>query len=107
MLTFHDLYTRYASDVYRFAFWLSGNSEDAQDITSETFMRARTSKDDLRVFTVKSYLLTIARNQFLQGKRNAKPQAELEVNTPDSSLRPDHRAEVQSELRALKDALQQ
>src|SRR5262245_27404627 len=37
--TFHELYSRYAEEVYRFAYWLSGNPEDARDITSETFVR--------------------------------------------------------------------
>ena len=37
---FHDLYERYAPDVYRFALWLSGNPAEADDITSETFVRA-------------------------------------------------------------------
>jgi RNA polymerase sigma factor (sigma-70 family) len=107
MLTFHDLYTLYAGDVYRFAFWLTGNSEDAQDITSETFVRAWTSKETLKLTTVKSYLLTIARNCFLHGKRDTKPQTKLDANIPDPRVGPDHRIEVQSELKALTHALQQ
>jgi hypothetical protein len=30
-MTFHELYSRYAEDVYRFAHWLSGNPEVARD----------------------------------------------------------------------------
>ena len=40
MLDFHDLYNTYAPDIYRFACWLAGDSAEAEDITSETFIRA-------------------------------------------------------------------
>jgi len=45
-ITFHELYSRYAGDVYRFAHWLSGNSHDADDITAETFVRAWTAPEE-------------------------------------------------------------
>jgi DNA-directed RNA polymerase specialized sigma24 family protein len=40
MTEFEALYGRYAADVFRFALFLSGNRADAEDITSETFVRA-------------------------------------------------------------------
>ena len=45
MLDFHELYTRYAADVHRFALFLSGNRALADDITSETFLRAWSSSE--------------------------------------------------------------
>ena len=59
---FHELYQTYAEDVYRFAYWLCGDAQDAEDITSETFVRALTASGEIRAETVKGYLLTIARN---------------------------------------------
>ena len=50
--TFHELYARYADDVYRFAHWLSGNPDDAKDITSETFVRAFTGPNEPRLESV-------------------------------------------------------
>jgi hypothetical protein len=47
--TFHELYARYAYEVYRFAHWLSGNPEDAKDVTSETFVRAFTDPNEPRL----------------------------------------------------------
>jgi RNA polymerase sigma-70 factor (ECF subfamily) len=76
--TFHDLYERYAPDVHRFAFWLSGNSAEAEDITSETFVRAWAGRSKIRTETVKAYLFAIARNLFLQQQRHQKQQVELE-----------------------------
>ena len=50
------LYRRYSQDVYRFAYWLSGNVADAEDITSETFVRAWAGADGVRAATAKAYL---------------------------------------------------
>ena len=66
MLDFEALYESYAPQVYRFAFWLAGNSPDAQDITSETFIRAWVNMSTIRTETLKAYLSTIARNLFLE-----------------------------------------
>lgn len=69
---FHDLYEKYAQDVYRFAYWLGGDAQEAEDITSETFVRALTASDHLQAETVKGYLLTIARNLVYQQHRKAQ-----------------------------------
>ena len=57
MITFHEIYERYAGDIYRYACWLSGRADDADDITSETFARAWAARDEIRTETVKAYLL--------------------------------------------------
>ncbi|MGA9119772.1 MAG: hypothetical protein WB699_10440 [Bacteroidota bacterium] len=54
---FQELYQRYASDVFRFSFWLSGDPEVAKDITAETFIRVRTSDSETRMDSVTAYLL--------------------------------------------------
>jgi RNA polymerase sigma-70 factor (ECF subfamily) len=84
--TFHDLYERYAPDVYRFALWLSGDPAEADDIASETFVRAWTSSRKIHTETVKAYLFAIARNLFLQQRRQLKRQVGLEqVDLPKQS----------------------
>jgi DNA-directed RNA polymerase specialized sigma24 family protein len=37
---FEQLYEDYQQDVFRFAFWLCGQTDEAKDITAETFMRS-------------------------------------------------------------------
>jgi RNA polymerase sigma-70 factor (ECF subfamily) len=74
MLKFKDLYSKYAHDIYRFAFWLSGNSEDAKDITSETFVRAWMNLSSIRTETLKGYLLKIARNVYLGQLRDVRSE---------------------------------
>ena len=53
MLKFHDLYDTYAADVYHFALWLTGDSYEADDITSETFIRAWARNNKIRTETSK------------------------------------------------------
>jgi DNA-directed RNA polymerase specialized sigma24 family protein len=58
---FGSIYQRYAPDALRFTLYLCANRADAEDILSETFIRAWTSPAGIRVGTVKAYLLMIAR----------------------------------------------
>jgi RNA polymerase sigma-70 factor, ECF subfamily len=61
-IQFGELYERYGRDVLRFAWYLTGSRQEAEDITSETFVRAWMDSGSLRVDTIKAYLFTIARN---------------------------------------------
>lgn len=63
-MNFSDLYGRYAQDVHRFALYLCGNQSLAEDLTSETFVRALCGHTDLRLGTVKAYLFAITRNLY-------------------------------------------
>ena len=63
---FNAFYRRHAPDVFRFALYLSGEQSDAEDITSETFVRVWASTTTIDETTVRGYLFTIARNVYLQ-----------------------------------------
>jgi RNA polymerase sigma-70 factor (ECF subfamily) len=89
MLTFLDLYESYAPDVYRFALWLAGDSQEAEDITSETFVRAWVRIHTIRTETLKAYLFTIARNFYLEQLRKGKRQVALNDIYPDPAPEPD------------------
>lgn len=105
MLSFQDLYQSYASDVYRFSFWLAGDGLEAEDITSETFIRAWTGKRPIRTETLKAYLFTIARNVFLQQRRRGKRQVALEDVYPDPSPGPASLLESRLELGRVRRVL--
>jgi len=90
--TFHDLYARYADDVYRFAHWLTGNPDDARDITSETFVRAFTGDKEPRLESVKAYLFTIARNLHRKQWRRSSRNDPLDEGLPDPATTPDQAA---------------
>jgi RNA polymerase sigma-70 factor (ECF subfamily) len=103
---FDGLYRRYAPDVFRFALYLSGNRSDAEDITSETFVRAWTSSGTIRAATVKAYLFTIARHLHLKGLRRTSRLVTIPETLPDPGAGPHARAERDSELAAALRALQ-
>lgn len=69
MIDFQSLYQAHARAVFRFAYALSGNRALAEDITSETFVRAWTARDRVGLTTVVGYLLTIARHLYLEDRR--------------------------------------
>ena len=106
MTSFSELYARYAQDVHRFALYLSGDRHEAEDITSETFVRAWTATVPIRTETVKGYLLTIARNLFLQGLPRKARRAALDERLPDARASADAQAEQNSELAVVLARLQ-
>jgi RNA polymerase sigma-70 factor (ECF subfamily) len=69
MVSFHQLYERHSRQVFRFALFLSGNVATAEDLTSETFVRAWTARGTIREGTVAAYLLTITRNLWRDSQR--------------------------------------
>jgi RNA polymerase sigma-70 factor (ECF subfamily) len=105
MLNFLDLYESYATDVYRFALWLAGDSFEAEDITSETFIRAWSHNSKIRTETLKAYLLTIARNVYLGQQRKRQNQVQLDDVHPDPAPGPDKVVESQLELLRVRQTL--
>ena len=105
MTSFGELYRQYAPDVFRFALYLSGERAEAEDLTSETFVRAWTAPEPVRMSTVKGYLFTIARNLFLHGRRRTRRQSELTDVHADPGPGPEARVDRDSELRVVLAAL--
>ena len=100
---FSALYRRYAPDVFRFALHLSRDRHEAEDITSETFVRAWTSPEPIRLATVKGYLFTIARNLYLQRLRKDRRNVALEDELRDPRQDPSARVEQSSQIRVVLD----
>src|ERR1051326_411095 len=107
MTDFSALYAKYAADVFRFAMYLSGDRDEAEDITSETFVRAWTAPGPIAMATVKGYLLTIARNLFLHERRKRARAVPLDDNIRDPRRGPEGETEKRSEYAAIMARLQQ
>lgn len=107
MTDLEALYRRYAPDVHRFSYWLSGNAAEADDLTSETFVRAWVGTGSIRVETAKAYLLTIARNLYLKRFRQMRRESELDPEMADSAPAADARVEAKSELASALNDLQE
>ncbi|MFK7735740.1 MAG: RNA polymerase sigma factor [Pirellulaceae bacterium] len=69
-------------DIYRFSYWISGCPNAAEDVTQETFLRAfhaaQKGSGPREADKTKSWLLTIARNEFA---RHAKRQNKIIANS--------------------------
>jgi len=104
-MDFQELYDSYSKDVYRFALWLSGDTLRAEDLTSETFIRAWTRKEDIRTETLKAYLISIARNLYLMQLRKESRLADLEDVHSDPSPGPDRVTESRQELSRIEEIL--
>ena len=75
-------------------------SSRAEDITSDTFVRAWARSDSIRTETLKAYLFTIARNAYLGRLRKGKRQVDLVDIYPDPAPGPE--AIVESQLKLLE-----
>jgi RNA polymerase sigma-70 factor, ECF subfamily len=103
---FGGIYEKYAADVLRFALYLSGDRAEAEEITSDTFVRAWVATGDIRVETVKAYLLSIARNLYIARYRRRGRQGDMPADVPDGAPGPDAVAAGRDTLNAVIRALQ-
>jgi RNA polymerase sigma-70 factor, ECF subfamily len=106
VIDFDAFYRQHAPAVFRFALSLSGDRAVAEDITAETFVRVWTARDRVDLSTVIGYLLTIARNLFLQGVRRDRRHDPFETDVEDAAPGPHAVAEWRGELDAVLADLQ-
>ncbi len=107
MIDFTALYQSHAPELYRFALYLCGNRADAEDITSETFVRAFAASDTIRAETIRAYLFTIARHVYLHERGRQRPRAEISEEWSDTWPGPEQRAVERDELHDVLRNLQQ
>jgi RNA polymerase sigma-70 factor, ECF subfamily len=107
MTDIESLYQRYASEVRRFALFLSGDPVMADEITSDTFVSAWLARERIRQPTVKSYLLTIARNLYRDMQRREARHTELDAQMTDERISAQTHLEQSAEVRAVLAELQQ
>jgi RNA polymerase sigma-70 factor (ECF subfamily) len=106
MSDFQRLYEHHAQDVYRFVLYLSGNATVAEDVTADTFTRVWMARDTLRIETARAYLIAIARNLYLDGRRRSRPIVPLHDSLPDRGPDPHEEMTSRAELGRVLAALQ-
>lgn len=73
MEEFDEVYRLYAADVYRYILGLSHNEALAKDILQNTMLKAFTTADKFRgECSVKTWLCSIAKNEYLNSIRRAE-----------------------------------
>lgn len=74
-----DIYNTYFKDVFLYVYSLSGDKYIAEDITSETFMKALTSLESFRGDSdIRVWLCQIAKNSYYSYLRKKKSFVDLE-----------------------------
>jgi len=106
-MTFEQLYTTYYSDVYRFAVWLTHDTTHAEDVASETFIRAWAKRDRLRTETLKGYLFAIARNIFIRDRHRSNKDEQLPEELTDRTPDPHRTAAARMDLDRITSVLSQ
>ena len=106
MDAFRDIYERHYGAVYRLALFLTGDPKAAEDLAADTFVRAWTARDRIRLQTVRAYLLTITRNLYRDKRRACREQfVQLDDSALDQRPGADVRVEHASSLRGVRERL--
>ena len=97
--------------LYRVAYHLTGNAQDAEDLLQDTYLKLWTKRDDLPPDAqTEAYLITLMRNLY-RDQRRLKSNIVHETYEPDKSYEPyeeeeevlDNRAELQELIEQLPD----
>ncbi|NPA30975.1 MAG: RNA polymerase sigma factor [Chloroflexi bacterium] len=92
---FGQIYERYVDDVYRFFYYRTLQTADAEDLTEATFLKAWQGLKRLRVgpeLNLRAWLLRIARNLWIDRHRTAKEEAPLEAAATVAASEPNPEA---------------
>ena len=77
-MRFEDLVRRHAADLYRYAFWLARDRQQAEDVVQEALLRAWGSFARLREpAAAKSWMFSIVRNEYFRMRGRTPPLAEV------------------------------
>lgn len=101
---FEALVRGHSADLYRYAYWLSGQEALAQDLVQDTFLRAWRALDKLReVGAVKAWLITILRREHARlFERKAMPADDIEdFDLPDPQACPEGNADEATLRKAI------
>jgi RNA polymerase sigma-70 factor, ECF subfamily len=107
---FQKLYDLYARAIYNFVWKLVGSTEDAEDLTQETFLKVHSELRSLRdPSQFRFWLYRIARNEVYQKLRRKQRSSEVSIDDEEVSyynFLPDQSPDLDPERQVLSQELQ-
>lgn len=101
-----NLVAEHHAAVYRYAFRLSGDACDAEDLTQQTFLAAQIKLDQLRnADHARAWLLTILRNAYFKSRRKRMPLAAACLELDMDSIADDTPAAPEIDQQRLQNAI--
>ena len=107
---FKQRFMPYHRMLYRVAFGLTGNQQDAEDLLQDTFMRMWQKREQLiSDFVNEAYLIIMMRNLHLDRSRVKTPDTSIpldSISLPSDQNRPDDKAERRNEAFLMKELIE-
>ena len=107
---FKQRFIPYHRMLYRVAFGLTGNQQDAEDLLQDTFMRMWQKRELLTSDHVnEAYLIIMMRNLHLDRSRMKTPDTSIpldSISLPSDQNRPDDKAERRNEAFLMKELIE-
>ena len=107
---FKQRFMPYHRMLYRVAFGLTGNQQDAEDLLQDTFMRMWQKRELLTSEHVnEAYLIIMMRNLNLDRSRVKTPDTSIpldSISLPSDQNRPDDKAERRNEAFLMKELIE-
>ena len=97
--------------LYRVAYYLTGNAQDAEDLLQDMYLKLWQKRDDLKEETyTQAYLVTMMKNLFVDQRRHKRIDAsediEAQASPPDErSL--NHQIDARDEVRQVEGLIRQ
>ena len=86
---FIKAYDNYIDDIYRFIYFKVGNKEDAEDITSQVFLKSWDYVQNNNLIdykTIKSFFYRVARNIIIDHYRSKGNQENISINNDNNPI---------------------
>lgn len=106
-INFQALYESYAQDVRNFMYYKCGDLAQAEDFTQQTFLKLWTNCKKVVFEKAKSFLFTVAKNDFLKDIAHQKVKLRFQQLTTTDTEKKSEQADESIRKKELKEALEE
>jgi DNA-directed RNA polymerase specialized sigma24 family protein len=79
---FKEIFDKNYDNILNYLFYLSGDTALSEDLAQDVFLQLWEKRREIIDDTIRPYLFTIARNNYLKNIRSRKIQFEISLNLP-------------------------